>query len=356
MLFRRTPNALGRIRNGVQAGLGDLLAALLALPERSRQVCQQNDTHEQIKRCLTIPSQCIHRDNTLPATWAKRDADEFRRDEPRLARRISQRYELCLGNLLVKHHWIPFAPDEPFHYNVHAGIDVGGRHNTTAMLCVGHGFANPQGDIVYRPEEIPVNVQKAEPIPTESLFAGLLASFEVMHGDLSAAGAPVDFNRALFFRDGHFFGDGDRWNETDALKRLHAEFVARGWIGGNSVWTAVEVLKSAEGWRLFRNGKDGAENPVVGRCVFPFDDENIGLVCTTGQPYLPQGTACPLKFNIIDIAGQANRFEVVRDLVWEADMCFSKPDMGMRLPWILHVADEGALQVSRQYQITGIPV
>jgi hypothetical protein len=90
--------------------------------------------------------------------------------------------------------------------------------------------------------------------------------------------------------------------------------------------------------------------------VFPFGDENVGLVCTTGQPYLPQGTACPLKIKIIDIAGKANRFEVVRDLVWEADMCFSKPDMGMRLPWILHVADEGALQVSRQYQITGIPV
>jgi hypothetical protein len=32
------------------------------------------------------------------------------------------------------------------------------------------------------------------------------------------------------------------------------------------------------------------------------------------------------------------------DLIWEADMCFSKPDIGMSLPWILHVADTGALQ------------
>jgi len=45
---------------------------------------------------------------------------------------------------------------------------------------------------------------------------------------------------------------------------------------------------------------------------------------------------------------------VVRDLVWEADMCFTKPDIGMSLPWVLHVSDVGALQSARSYRITGI--
>ena len=41
-------------------------------------------------------------------------------------------------------------------------------------------------------------------------------------------------------------------------------------------------------------------------------------------------------------------------MVWEADMCFTKPDIGMSLPWVLHVSDAGALQLARSYQITGI--
>ncbi len=331
-------------------------SAIVVLPETSRQGFSQNDMHEQVKRCLTVPSQCIYRDNTVPPSWASKPREEFFQTEARLARRISQRYEMCLGNLLVKHHWIPFAPDEPFGYNVHAGIDVGGRHNTTAMACVGHGFASPRRDIVFRPEEIAIDLQKVEPIHPDYLLRGLRTPFQHIHSVLSAAGAPVDFNRALFLRDGPFSGDGDRWNELGALEDLHAEFLAKGWVRKDSVWTAVEVLKYAEGWRLLTNGADGVGNPVVGRCIFPFDDEDVGLICTTGRPYLPQGTACPLKVRIIDIAGRADRREVIRDFVWEADMCFSKPDMGMRLPWILHVADEGALQVSRHYRITGIPV
>ena len=205
-------------------------SAIVVLPESSRRGFQRNDTHEQVKQCLTVPSQCIYHDNTVPPPWVNKPRQEFREKEERLARRISQRYELCLGNLLVKHHWVPFAPGEPFNYNVHVGLDVGGRHNTTAMACVGHGFASPQGDIVFRPEQIATDLQKAEPIHPEYLLRGLRTPFEILHSGLSDAGAPVDFNRALFFRDGPFSGDGDRWNETGALKQLHAEFLAKGWV------------------------------------------------------------------------------------------------------------------------------
>ena len=54
-----------------------------------------------------------------------------------------------------------------------------------------------------------------------------------------------------------------------------------------AVWTAVEVMKNAEEWRLM-GGRNGVCNPLVGQCVFPFDDEATGLVCTTGLPYLPK--------------------------------------------------------------------
>ena len=60
--------------------------------------------------------------------------------------------------------------------------------------------------------------------------------------------------------------------------------------------------------------------------------------------YLTQGTAGPLKVAIVEVHGAARRDDVLRDLIWSADLCFTKVDMGLRLPWVLHVADAGALQ------------
>ena len=80
----------------------------------------------------------------------------------------------------------------------------------------------------------------------------------------------------------------------------------------------------------------------------------MALVCTTGAQYLTQGTSNPLMLRITDVQGRAVRDDVVRDIVWAADMCFTKPDVGMRLPWPLHVAGTGALQLSRSYKFVGI--
>jgi len=221
------------------------------------------------------------------------------------------------------------------------------------MACLGYGFAAPKDGLLFRPEEIPIDLQKAEPIPTGCLIRGLLRLIEQVHAELRHTGITPELERTLFFRDGRFLGDGDVWNEIDAICAVREQLIERGWISQKSVWTAVEVMKNAEEWRIM-SGSNGVSNPLVGKCLFPFDDVATGLICTTGEPYLRQGTAAPLKINIIDVSGRSNRQQVVQDLVWEADMCFSKPDIGMSLPWVLHVADEGALQAARSYRITGI--
>jgi hypothetical protein len=339
------------IQRLVEKGNHDALLAVL--PESRRVPHGDNDTHEQIKRRIDVPSQCIQFDNTLSTKWITRPHGELLQEDPKLARRIRQRYELCIGSLLIKHHWVPFAPADPFFFNVHIGIDVGGTHNSDAFSCLGYGFQRPQEGLIFRPDEIPINVQKAEPIPTQSLYGGLFRQFEVLRSELMAAGKDPDFERVLFYRDGPLHGEGDAWNEKDALIQLHAELLGRGWISKHSIWTAIEIMKYAEGWRLFR-GEGRADNPIAGKYVFAFDDEDLALVCTTGSQSLTQGTACPLMVRIIDIHGHSNRKDVIRDVVWQADMCFTKPDVGMRLPWVLHVADVGALQRSRSYAITGI--
>jgi hypothetical protein len=343
----------GDITAAIEKGTYDALFAVL--PEGSRAPFGPDDTHEKIKQRVQLPSQCIQHDRTTPAKWATRSFADFQHEDPRRARRILQSYELCLGNLLVKHHCFPFAPRDPFHYNTHVGLDVGGVHNTHAMACIGHGFRRPLHELFFRPEAIPIDVQKKEPIPTDCLYRGLLNLFELVHLRAQEAGVTADFETTIFYRDGQLLGDGDSWNERDALSRLHQELLKRGWITESAVWTAVEILKSAEGWRLFRSS-GVVLNPLVGQCVFPFEDSNVGLVCTTGAPYLTQGSARPLMIRILDISGRSKRQEVVRDLIWQADLCFTKPDTGMHLPWVLNVADTGALQLSRSYQITGVTV
>lgn len=176
--------------------------------------------------------------------------------------------------------------------------------------------------------------------------------FEYMHGQLVRSGSTPDFERTLFFRDGRLLGDGESWNEREALVDVHRELLRRGWVSEASVWAVVEISKSAEGWRMFRNIGEAA-NPLVGQVVYAFDDDSA-LVCSTGAPYLTQGTACPLLVHVVDIHGTIPREHAIRDLLWETDLCFTKTDVGFRLPLVLKIADAGALQSARSYSITGI--
>jgi hypothetical protein len=342
---------IDEIRQAVEQGKHDALFAVL--PERSDSPMWMGDTHERLKKKIDIPSQCIHWDNTLPKQWVGKPRRDLEQADFRLMRRIDQKYHLCLLNLLVKSHWFPFAPAAPFNYNVHVGLDVGGKHNTVAMACLGYGFARPRDFLVFRTEQIPIEVEKREPIPTDELYSGLLGLFEHVRSELLSSGVQPDFETTVFYRDGRLLGDGDEWNERDALKRLHEEFIRREWVMKSSKWTAVEITKDAEGWRVMRSG-GAVVNPVAGTCVFPYDDEQTALICPTGAPYLTQGTAQPLMVHMIDVHGSSVREQVIRDLIWQADMCFTKPDTGMRLPWVLHVADAGALQLARSYRISGI--
>ena len=337
----------------VEQGKHDVV--LVVLPEGRREAFRDHDTHEQIKRRIPVPSQCVYHDNALPKPLRGLSLEQGRLRDPKLSRRMRNQLDLCLLNLLVKAQWFPFIPAESSHYNVHIGLDVGGKLNTTVVASIGYGFGNPNGGFLFKPIEIEMNSQHAEPVHPDPLFHGLRALIEETRATLEQIGDEPDFDQVLFMRDGQLLGAGEEWNEVEALTRLFEHCRTHGWVRSGAKWTAVELMKAGDGWRVMEsNGQ--INNPLVGYCCFPFPSANEGLLCTTGQPYLSQGTAMPLKIRIQDIEGCANRNEVARDLVWEADMCFTKPDIGQSLPWTLHIADTGALQLSRSYRISGIPV
>ena len=346
----------GDIESAIQdTGTDSLLAVL---PEGRRAPQTTHDTHDTIKKRVGVPSQCIQYDNTLHPKWVDRPYQEFMRREGHQARRLKTRYQLTINSFLIKCHWVPFAPAQPFHYDVHVGIDVGGPHNNKVVASVGFGFSRPEDSLLFYVDDIHTTTQKVEPIPVDALQRGLhslLSQLRAYLKDLD--GVAPDFNRILFFRDGEFRGQGDAWHELDALRGLYDEFTVRGWVDEkDAIWTATEVTKRAGYWRVLGQSDGLVENPLVGTVVFPFDSEDEALVCTTGAPYLPQGTASPLRIRVRDVVGDSDVPSVLQDVVWEADMCFTKIDMGMSLPWTLNVADTGALQSAKAYRINGVTV
>jgi len=218
---------------------GGYNAVFAVLPKDFDESANNESTYERLKKRIEVPSQCIQHNHILPPRFNKTAKDELYHREPKVARRVYPKYQLCLANLLVKHNWFPFAPCDPFNYNVQIGIDVGGVHNSDVMSCLGYGFRNPRRGIFFLPDEIPVPFAKKEPIPTTALYRGLLAQFEKAHSELTALKFAVDFSTAIFYRDGQLLGDGDEWNELSAFQQLHQELRTRGWVPDGSTWTAI---------------------------------------------------------------------------------------------------------------------
>jgi hypothetical protein len=329
-------------------------AVLVVLPEHSSQSGRPNDTHEQLKKRLDIPSKCIHHDNTLSEHLVSRPVRDLDEPAKREFNQTKQKYRLTLDHLLIKHGWIPFEPAEPFHFNVHVGLDVGGRRNDTVVACLGYGFTAADQQLTFFTQQIHVEKGKAEPIPTDSLLTGLLQLFEQVHADAKNAGVALDYESVLFIRDGAMLATGDEWNERDALKRLRERLVSDRLATSASRWAVAEIHKRAEEWRLFDKVGDTIKNPLVGRCIYDFKRPNEGLLTTTGRPYLFQGTAQVLKVVTSNLSGSSTFRDIVQDVSWEADLGFTRPDMGRGLPWVLHGADSGALHASKGYRLIGL--
>lgn len=335
-----------------QTGYDSVIAAL---PEGASAKQHSGDTHERIKKALSVESQCIHFDKTLHQRFLEtswEDLDKLPQWEGRKARAARSSYQAVLNNLLAKKGFIPFFPAEPFHFNVHVGIDVGGVHNNVVAVCVGYGLST--GYPIFLPEKLKLNEAQVEPIPPNALAEGLLSVFMKIAQPFLDRGIQPDFSRVLFFRDGDIKGQGEDWHESDAFDLLFEGLRQRNLLEGPSTWAVAEISKRAKYLRQFWQRSGRLTNPLVGQVTFPFDDETTALVSTTGEPYLPQGSAAPLLVRMTPIRGDLDREAVLIDLMWEADMCFTKLDTGMSLPFVLHVADQGALQTSRLYEYSGI--
>lgn len=325
----------------------DYDAVVVVLPEPSATSSFTDDVRKVIVASAEQPVEFLFVDQTLSGEWVRKSPRELKRVDPALRRAVRDVYGNALSALLLKKGWLPYVPSESFNYNVHVAIATGPAGLERPYVCVGHGFAqlgdNPDGfSMVAR--ELRARANERRPIPTHSLYAGLLDVIEQLHDDLSDFGWPLDLERVLFVRGGGFLASDAQWNELEAIRQLRNELVGRNWASASSCWTSAEVHRRAGDWRLFSTVGESVTNPLPGECLQVSSNPNEALLVTTGRPDLTSVVSPLLRVRIEGISGATDVQDAVRDIYWQSALGVKAANGGHRMPWVLQVAEEGAVQ------------
>jgi hypothetical protein len=149
---------------------------------------------------------------------------------------------------------------------------------------------------------------------------------------------PKDFQRLglrpealVVHRDGRFCT-----SERRALKVVEGRLKELGIVAENFAFVVAEVHKSsAYHPRLFWEQQGKTLNPRMGTMRVVNDYE--ALICTTGEPLLPQGTADPV--HLIRVMGAAAMNNIAEDFYALSHLGFTSPGACHRLALTLSLAD-----------------
>jgi hypothetical protein len=264
---------------------------------------------------LNIASQCARSENivsfyreTSPGKWEIKPSQ-------RSAYRSYIRY-LSLGVLAVNRKWLWRLTDGTLHCPGYIGIDV---YKGTAVFT----FVYLDGrDIYFQP----ARSNREERLSREMVCELLLRRL------------PKDFQRLglcprflVIHRDGRLCT-----SERRALKEVAAKLRAAGIVAADFEFIVVEVHKSsAYHSRFFWEQNERTFNPRMG--AYRIIDGREGLVCTTGDPLLAQGTADPV--HLVRVMGSATTQEIIEDFYALSHLGFTAPGACHRLAFTLALAD-----------------
>ena len=285
--------------------------ALLILPSQA-----ESNLHNYIKKRLwpDIQCQCASADSIK--RFYQNDRDNWVVKEESRRRYSSYLRYLALGVLIVNRKWIS-ALSEPLKYDVHIGIDALNR-------MVGFTYVYLGGKKVYF-RSYPT--QQKEKLSASNLRKVLRDDLERDIHDLG-----ITPRHVVVHRDGRSF-PAEIKGFYEAIRSLKGEGV----IGPDTLVGVVEIHKqSAYPLRMAEGiGLDSLDNPRVGSW-FRLDD-NEGIVCNTGAPFLTQGTAKPLHVRIAD--GDLEIEKVLEDVFALSNLTWSAPDKCQRLPITTKLGD-----------------
>jgi hypothetical protein len=227
---------------------------------------------------------------------------------------------VALSKILLTNQRWPFVLATPLYADVTIGIDV--KNNTCGLLIVGN-----HGSEIH--SELKTSRQK------ERLLAPQLATYlvEILQKEANARGAPL--SSIVFHRDGRSWPSELR-GVSDAVRRLRAD----GYLSEAAQYAVVEISKTSPAplrlYYLHTNGQRPiVANPSVG-CLYRVS-EREAFLCSTGHPFLRQGTAHPLHLKLVQ--GSISFEKCLSDLYALTALAWTQPEGCMRYPITIKLND-----------------
>lgn len=228
---------------------------------------------------------------------------------------------VALNHVLLTNQRWPFVLATPLHADVIIGIDV--KNNTCGLLTVGRNGADIRS-------HLKVSRQK-ERLLSEQLKAYLL---DVLRKEAAARQNPIQ--TVVIHRDGRVWP-----SELEGTRKVLEILKREGTLAPDVTFTILEISKSSPApLRLFdvRYNKEGSawvENPQVG--AFYLVNEAEGYLCSTGRPFLRQGTANPLHIKLVE--GPLPLIKCLEDLYALTTLAWTQPGDCTRYPITIKLND-----------------
>lgn len=287
----------------------DQLAAMVV-----RELRQQHDIRAAVIHS-DVPCRAYREDRA-------RDGRVIYRPVPALKGRLAGYLRnVAITKLLLTNQRWPFVLATPLHADVTVGIDV--KNNSAGLLVVGDQGSDIRSDVR-------VSRQK------ERLLAAQTATYigDVLRREAEARGRAL--STIVIHRDGRAWR-----SELDGIHRALDRLRSEGFVAADARYAVVEISKSSPApLRLYeiasnRNGQVRVYNPRVGAAYRIGDRE--AYLCSTGYPFLRQGTAHPL--HVIQVDGTLPFVEALEDLYSLTALTWTQPDGCSRYPITIKLND-----------------
>lgn len=232
---------------------------------------------------------------------------------------------IALGMLIVNHKW-PWVLEKSLNYDAHIGIDVS---NSIAGVSF---IYNDAKKCVFRsyPSRRKEKLQSSH-IKT-IVYEGI--KDDIVNSNLT-------LKSIVLQRDGKIFLE-ERKGFEEAIAKLKHENI----IDKDAKSCIVEIRKkTSKGIRIVSSDDSGKfENPIVGTYFILGSDE--AFICTTGVPFLSQGTVRPLY--VVKTSDDLDLTKISEDIFSLSQLIWAAPDRCGRLPIAIKLIDDFLKPISSE--------
>jgi hypothetical protein len=234
--------------------------------------------------------------------------------------------------LLTNQRW-PFVLSTPLHADVTVGIDV--KYNTAGLLVVSRNGSEIRSEL-------------RESRQKEWLLTPQMATYlgDVLRREAEARGAPL----ASFVvqRDGRVPP-----SEVEAVRQVFRRLRSDGHLTADARYGVIEIPKTSPApLRLYYVKREPlvVRNPLVGAVYIVGQRE--AYLCTTGAPFLRQGTAHPLHVFFVD--GTLPFEHCLEDLYCLTTLAWTQPEGCTRDPITTKLNDRVLAVEAGEYDVDAL--